>query len=86
MQVTLREAQAVADSFGVKIFVLTSFGESEVIEIYPRGPLRSKRVLYLSFWAEVRCCQICTANASMRASTQGGTAVCGKCFSPKDLQ
>ncbi len=52
---SVREAQAVADHFGVKIFVMTSYAESELIEICPRGPLKSKRVLYLSFWAEVRC-------------------------------
>lgn len=49
-------AQAVADYFGVKMFVLTSYAESEIIEMYPKGPLKSKRVLYLSFWAEVRPC------------------------------
>ena len=46
--------QAVADCFGLKIYVISSYEEGEVIEIAPRGPLLSKRVLYLSFWAEAR--------------------------------
>ncbi|XP_010032164.2 OVARIAN TUMOR DOMAIN-containing deubiquitinating enzyme 9 isoform X2 [Eucalyptus grandis] len=44
--------QAAADSYGVKIFVITSFKETSYIEILPRIP-KSKRVIFLSFWAEV---------------------------------
>lgn len=45
--------QATADHFGVKMYVITSYREGEIIEINPNGPLRSERMLYLSFWAEV---------------------------------
>lgn len=35
------------------MYVITSYREGEIIEINPNGPLRSERMLYLSFWAEV---------------------------------
>ncbi|CAN1781210.1 OVARIAN TUMOR DOMAIN-containing deubiquitinating enzyme 9 [Linum perenne] len=44
--------QAAADSYGVKIFVLTSFKDTCYIEIIPHVE-KSKRIIYLSFWAEV---------------------------------
>lgn len=44
--------QAAADSYGVKIFVITSFKDTCYIEIIPNAQ-RSKRVIFLSFWAEV---------------------------------
>ncbi|KAK8947901.1 hypothetical protein KSP40_PGU015657 [Platanthera guangdongensis] len=44
--------QAAADSYGVKIFVLTSFKDTCYIEIMPVDE-KSKRVIFLSFWAEV---------------------------------
>lgn len=44
--------QAAADWFGVKIFVLTSFKDTCYIEILPHIE-KSKRVIFLSFWAEV---------------------------------
>ncbi|XP_020600314.1 uncharacterized protein LOC110039550 isoform X2 [Phalaenopsis equestris] len=44
--------QAAADSYGVKIFVITSFRDTCYIEILPNDQ-RSKRVIFLSFWAEV---------------------------------
>ncbi|KAF5742551.1 hypothetical protein HS088_TW09G00601 [Tripterygium wilfordii] len=44
--------QAAADWFGVKIFVITSFKNTCYIEILP-SMLKSKRVIFLSFWAEV---------------------------------
>ncbi|KAL8263281.1 hypothetical protein R6Q59_024639 [Mikania micrantha] len=44
--------QAAADSYGVKIFVLTSFKDTCSIEILPKVQ-KSKRVIFLSFWAEV---------------------------------
>lgn len=44
--------QAAADSYGVKIFVITSFKDTCYIEIIPNIQ-RSKRVIFLSFWAEV---------------------------------
>ncbi|KAJ7947845.1 OTU domain-containing protein [Quillaja saponaria] len=44
--------QAAADSYGVKIFVITSFKDTCYIEILPSAE-RSKRVICLSFWAEV---------------------------------
>ncbi|KAH9768428.1 OVARIAN TUMOR DOMAIN-containing deubiquitinating enzyme 9 [Citrus sinensis] len=44
--------QAAADSYGVKVFVLTSFKDTCYIEILPHVP-KSKRVIFLSFWAEV---------------------------------
>ncbi|KAM0065622.1 putative ubiquitinyl hydrolase 1 [Helianthus debilis subsp. tardiflorus] len=44
--------QAAADSYGVKIFVLTSFKDTCSIEILPKVQ-KSKRVVFLSFWAEV---------------------------------
>ncbi|KAJ0967329.1 hypothetical protein J5N97_024246 [Dioscorea zingiberensis] len=44
--------QAAADSYGVKIFVITSFKDTCSIEILPVVQ-RSKRVIFLSFWAEV---------------------------------
>ncbi|XP_076957367.1 OVARIAN TUMOR DOMAIN-containing deubiquitinating enzyme 12-like [Bidens hawaiensis] len=44
--------QAAADAFGVKIFVLTSFKDTCYIEILPCAQ-KSKRIIFLSFWAEV---------------------------------
>ncbi|KAJ7981029.1 OTU domain-containing protein [Quillaja saponaria] len=44
--------QAAADSYGVKIFVITSFKDTCYIEILPSAE-RSERVICLSFWAEV---------------------------------
>ncbi|KAA8518736.1 hypothetical protein F0562_016490 [Nyssa sinensis] len=44
--------QAAADSYGVKIWVITSFKDTCYIEILPKVE-KSKRVIYLSFWAEV---------------------------------
>ncbi|KDP30467.1 hypothetical protein JCGZ_16146 [Jatropha curcas] len=44
--------QAAADSFGVKIFVITSFKDTCYIEILPDDK-KSERVIFLSFWAEV---------------------------------
>ncbi|XP_057954819.1 OVARIAN TUMOR DOMAIN-containing deubiquitinating enzyme 12-like [Malania oleifera] len=44
--------QAAADSYGVRIFVITSFKDTCYIEILPNVE-RSKRVICLSFWAEV---------------------------------
>lgn len=45
--------QAVADTFGVRIAIMTSYQDSCVVEIQPQGQIQSQRVLYLSFWAEV---------------------------------
>ncbi|KAL8140614.1 hypothetical protein V2J09_006635, partial [Rumex salicifolius] len=44
--------QAAADSYGVKIFIITSFKDTCYIEILPKVE-KSKRVIFLSFWAEV---------------------------------
>lgn len=44
--------QAAADSHGVKILVITSFKDTSYIEIQP-DIQKSKRVIFLSFWAEV---------------------------------
>lgn len=44
--------QAAADSYGVKIFVITSFKDTCYHEILPKVE-KSKRVIFLSFWAEV---------------------------------
>ncbi|XP_004307368.1 PREDICTED: OTU domain-containing protein DDB_G0284757 [Fragaria vesca subsp. vesca] len=44
--------QAAADSYGVKIFVITSFKDTCYIEILPHVS-KSSRVICLSFWAEV---------------------------------
>ncbi|XVE68836.1 hypothetical protein DITRI_Ditri09bG0101900 [Diplodiscus trichospermus] len=44
--------QAVADSYGVKIFVVTSFKDTCYIEILPHTQ-KSERIILLSFWAEV---------------------------------
>ncbi|KAL6520618.1 hypothetical protein OROMI_032178 [Orobanche minor] len=44
--------QAAADTFGVKIFVLTSFKDTCYIEILPYDQ-KSNRIIFLSFWAEV---------------------------------
>lgn len=44
--------QAAADTYGVKIFVLTSFKDTCYVEINPGIP-KSNRVICLSFWAEV---------------------------------
>ncbi|GMH15885.1 hypothetical protein Nepgr_017726 [Nepenthes gracilis] len=44
--------QAAADSYGVKMFVITSFKDTCYIEILPRVQ-KSKQVIFLSFWAEV---------------------------------
>lgn len=44
--------QAAADSYGVKIVVMTSFKDTYYIEILPNVK-KSKGVIFLSFWAEV---------------------------------
>ncbi|KAJ8759119.1 hypothetical protein K2173_004126 [Erythroxylum novogranatense] len=44
--------QAAADSYGIKIFVITSFKDTCYIEILPHSQ-KSERVIFLSFWAEV---------------------------------
>ncbi|KAL2239415.1 OTU domain-containing protein DDB_G0284757 [Sesamum indicum] len=44
--------QAAADSYGIKIFVITSFKDTCYIEILP-SVQKSERVIFLSFWAEV---------------------------------
>ncbi|KAK9749575.1 hypothetical protein RND81_02G135600 [Saponaria officinalis] len=44
--------QAAADSYGVKIFLMTSFKETCYMEIIPKVQM-SKRIILLSFWAEV---------------------------------
>lgn len=44
--------QAASDSYGVKIFVITSFKDTCYIEIQPNTQ-KSERVIFLSFWAEV---------------------------------
>ncbi|KAG8387635.1 hypothetical protein BUALT_Bualt02G0041800 [Buddleja alternifolia] len=44
--------QAAADSYGIKIFVITSFKDTCYIEILP-SIQKSERVIFLSFWAEV---------------------------------
>lgn len=43
--------QAAADAYGLRIMVLTSWRDSEVVEVVPRGVgCDSDRILYLSFW------------------------------------
>ncbi|KAF9674900.1 hypothetical protein SADUNF_Sadunf10G0175300 [Salix dunnii] len=44
--------QAAADSYGVKIFVITSFKDTCYLEILPQVQ-KSDRVIFLSFWSEV---------------------------------
>ncbi|KAJ9181559.1 hypothetical protein P3X46_009679 [Hevea brasiliensis] len=44
--------QAAADSYGVKILVMTSFKDTCYIDILPINQ-KSKGVIFLSFWAEV---------------------------------
>ncbi|KAJ7976934.1 OTU domain-containing protein [Quillaja saponaria] len=44
--------QAAADSNGLKIIVITSFKDTCYIEILPHSE-KPKRVIFLSFWAEV---------------------------------
>ncbi|XP_019198698.1 PREDICTED: OTU domain-containing protein DDB_G0284757 isoform X2 [Ipomoea nil] len=44
--------QAAADAYGFKIFIITSFKDTCYIEILPHMQ-RSKRTIFLSFWAEV---------------------------------
>lgn len=44
--------QAAADFYGVRICLLTSFKDTSFVQILPRKP-KSKRVIFLSFWAEV---------------------------------
>jgi hypothetical protein len=44
--------QAAADSYSIKIFVITSFKDTCSIEILPKVE-KSNRIIFLSFWAEV---------------------------------
>lgn len=44
--------QAASDYFGVRIWILPSYTDSNFIEIEPREK-KSGRILFLSFWAEV---------------------------------
>ena len=46
--------QAAANAYGVRICVVSSFLEQSVISIEPREPAVMDRILWLSFWAEVR--------------------------------
>lgn len=55
--------KAVADSFGVCIYILTSY-EDPIIRVQP-ARVRSQRVLWLSFWAEVRTPPPCTVLAAL---------------------
>lgn len=50
--------QAVADAFGVRIAIMTSYQDGCVVEIQPQGQVKSQRILYLSFWAEVSIRQL----------------------------
>ncbi|KAG6430492.1 hypothetical protein SASPL_108561 [Salvia splendens] len=59
--------QAAADSYGVKILVLTSFKDTCYIEILPKEQ-KSKRVVHLSFWAEI-CLRVI-----LRGRKSGGTS------------
>ena len=52
--------QAVADAFGVRMVIMTSYRDSCVVEIQPQGQAQSQRILHLSFWAEVRCIALVT--------------------------
>ena len=46
--------QAAADAYGIRVNVMTSYAQSNFIEIVPNGgESSSHRALYLSFWAEV---------------------------------
>jgi hypothetical protein len=45
--------QAAADYFGLRILVLASYESGAFLWIEPKEQ-RSKRTLWLSFWAEVR--------------------------------
>lgn len=45
--------QAAADYYRLRIALVTSFRDATFVEIAPRLPPRSSRVLWLSFWAEV---------------------------------
>ncbi len=47
--------KAAADTFGMRVVVLTSFASSPVVAVEPEtpGPQSATRTLYLSFWAEV---------------------------------
>lgn len=47
--------QAAADTFGMRVVVLTSFPSSPVVSVEPEtpAPQSATRTLYLSFWAEV---------------------------------
>ncbi|XP_022144673.1 uncharacterized protein LOC111014304 isoform X2 [Momordica charantia] len=44
--------QAAVDSYGVRIFVITSFKDTCCVEILPNSQ-KTKGVIFLSFWAEV---------------------------------
>uniref|UniRef100_A0A0D3FRM9 ubiquitinyl hydrolase 1 n=1 Tax=Oryza barthii TaxID=65489 RepID=A0A0D3FRM9_9ORYZ len=57
--------QAAADSYGVKIFILTSFRDTCYIEILPVVQ-KSERVICLSFWAEVHYNSIYPEGGSLR--------------------
>jgi hypothetical protein len=49
----LSAVQAISDRLGVKMYIITSYEQSGVIEIKPNGSTKGERILYLSFWAEV---------------------------------
>ncbi|XP_022842705.1 OTU domain-containing protein DDB_G0284757-like isoform X3 [Olea europaea var. sylvestris] len=65
--------QAAADTYGVKIFVITSFRDTCYIEILP-NTLKSNRMIFLSFWAEVHYNSIYPREEYLR----GGNADEGK--------
>ncbi|URD87894.1 OTU-like cysteine protease [Musa troglodytarum] len=62
--------QAAADSYGVKIFVITSFKDTCYIEILP-SIQKSKRVIFLSFWAEVHYNSIYPEGALVATKSSG---------------
>ncbi|XP_041992210.1 OVARIAN TUMOR DOMAIN-containing deubiquitinating enzyme 12-like [Salvia splendens] len=61
--------QAAADSYGIKIFVITSFKDTCYIEILPNIQ-KSERVIFLSFWSEVHYNSIYPAGDCPRFRTK----------------
>ncbi|CAN0926928.1 OVARIAN TUMOR DOMAIN-containing deubiquitinating enzyme 10 [Linum grandiflorum] len=59
--------QAAADSYAVKILVITSFKDTSTIEILPRKK-KPQRVIFLSFWAEVHYNAICSRSRDTAGS------------------
>lgn len=68
--------QAAADAYGVRILVLTSWRDSEVVEVVPRQQ-QSEKMLYLSFWGGSHYNSVYQRGVGMGGGSSSGVKVLG---------